>query len=267
MKRAALAILLSYFALSTAAVSQTPPHVSDMPYSGAPCTASGGISPSAQQVQVFRRFDAELRSALERNDAAALAFLIRFPLRVNTSKGELLIPDAESLDGHYAQIFTTEVRSDVLATASDDYICRYDEGLGYKRGILWVSTDGHRFTLGTVNVRDTQATSKKSALVYTCETKSHRIAIDELEDGGFRYRSWNKPKSLSVAADVDLAHGKEEFQGTGVCAYSVYTFTSGDAVYEVDGGLGCTDGSEPAKATGHLSVTIDGKQVTEGWCF
>jgi hypothetical protein len=265
--RSAVAILVSVFALSSAAVSQSPTKVSDMPYSGAPCTGSGGISPSAQQVAIFTRFDAELRSALEQNDTAALAFLVGYPLRVNTNKGTLLIPDAESLDGHYSEIFTPEVRSEVLATVTDDYICRYDEGLGYKRGIIWVSTDGHRFTLGTVNLRDQQAESKKSALIFACETKTHRIAIDELEGGGFRYRSWNKPKSLSAAPDVDLAHGKQEFEGTGVCSHPVYTFRSGQVVYQVEGGLGCTEGSEPAKATGHLSVTVGGKRVTDDWCF
>lgn len=267
MNRSALAILFSFFVLSSAAGSQPPPKVSDMPYSGAPCTASGGIPPSAEQVAVFTQFNAELRSALERSDPAALAFLVSFPLHVNTRRGELLIPDAESLGGHYSEIFTTEVRSEVLATVADDYICRYDEGLGYKRGVIWASTDGHRFTLGTVNLPDLHATSKGKVLVYTCETKSHRIVIDELENGDFRYRSWNKPKSLSIAADVNVAHGKQEFEGTGICAYPTYTFTTGGAVYEVDVGLGCTDGTEPPKATGHLSVIVGGKQVTDDWCF
>ena len=267
MTRSALAILVLFFAVGSAAVSQSSAKVSDMPYSGAPCTASGGIPPSAQQVAVFTRFDAELRSALEKNDPAALAFVIGFPLRVNTSKGTLLIPDAESLDGHYSAIITPEVRADVLATVSKDYICRYDAGLGYKGGVIWVSTDGHKFTLGVVNLPDQPAKLKKPALAYTCETKTHRIAIDEVEGGGFRYRSWNKPKSLSAASDLDIAQGKQEFEGTGVCSHAVYTFRSGQVVYQVEGGLGCTDGSEPSKATGHLSVTVSGKQVTDDWCF
>jgi hypothetical protein len=114
MKR--LALFLSFFALSVAAVSQARHEVSEMPYSGAPCTDSGGVPPSADQVAEFKRFDTELRSALVRNDTAALAFLVDFPLRVNTSKGTLLIPDAKSLDGHYSEIFTPEVRDRVLAT-------------------------------------------------------------------------------------------------------------------------------------------------------
>lgn len=265
--RSALAILLSVFALSSAAVSQSAAKVSDMPYSGAPCTASGGISPSPKQVEDFRRFDAELRSALERSDAAALAFLVNFPLRVNTNKGELLIPDSESLGGHYAEILTQGVRSKVLATVANDYICRYDEGLGYKDGVIWVSTDGHRFRLDAVNLPDLHAESKKPALVYTCETKSHRIAVDEVEEGNFRYRSWNKSKSLSAAPDVDFMHGKQAFEGTGICAVPVYSFTSGSTGYQVEAGLGCTDGSESPKATGHLTVTVGGKQVTDDWCF
>jgi hypothetical protein len=262
-----LALFVAVFALSSAAVAQSSHPASEMPYSGAPCTASGGIPPSARQVADFKRFDTELRSALERNDIAALAFLIDFPLRVNTGKGSLLIPDSKSLSGHYAEIFPPQVRDQVLTTMQDDYICRYDEGLAYKNGVIWASTDGHKFTLSSVNEPNPNTSVAKPALIYTCETKSHRIAIEELDKEGLRYRSWNKPKPLSVEPDVNLVHGKQEFQGTGVCSYPLYTFAAGNVVYEVQGSMGCGDGSEPAKATGHLSVTVGGKQVTDDWCF
>lgn len=267
MKRSAFIVLCLIFLMSRVAVSQSRHEISGMPYSGAPCTASGGISPSAQQIAEFNRFDKELRSALQRNDPAALAFLIDFPLRVNTNKGALLIPDAQSLGGHYAEIFPTQVRDRVIATVPADYFCRYDEGLGYKDGVIWASTDGHRFTLQAVNELDLHVQSKKSILLYTCETKSHRISIEELANEEFRYRSWNKPKSLNETPDIDLAHGKQTFSGTGVCSIPTYTFRSGDVTYEVNGGLGCTDGSEPPKATGHLSVSVGDKQVTDDWCF
>jgi hypothetical protein len=140
-------------------------------------------------------------------------------------------------------------------------------GLGYKDGAIWASTDGYRFTLLSVNTPDLHAKLKKPSLVYTCETKSHRISIEETENDEFRYRSWNKPKSLSVTPDMVLSHGKQTFPGTGICSVPTYTFTSGEVTYEVNGGLGCTDGSEPVKATGRLSVTKDSKQVTDDWCF
>jgi hypothetical protein len=238
-----------------------------MPYAGGPCTADGGVKPSARQVENFNRFDSELRSALKRNDATALAFLLNFPLRVNTNKGTLLIPDAQSLSGHYAEIFPPEVRNRVLATGANDYICRYDEGLGYKEGVIWVSTNGGRFALDSVNEPDLHAKPDRPALVYTCETKTHRIAIEDLNNGKYRYRSWNKPKALSEPPDIDISDGTVHFEGTGVCTYGVYSFKKGDAEYTIDDGLGCTDGSEPKQATGDLHVAVAGKAVTQAWCF
>ena len=267
MKALAFAAVLSFLALPIPALSQSNTEASDMPYSGAPCTAEGGIKPSARQVALFNRFDAALRSALKRNDVAAVAFLTHFPLEVNTNKGTLLIPDAQSLSGHYAEIFPAEIRSTILATGPDDYICRYDEGLGYKTGAIWVSTNGERFTLQSVNTPDLYAKTNKPALIYTCETKTHRISVEELDGDKFRYRSWNKPKELSDAPDVDIPTGALHFEGTGICSYAVYSFKKGNAEYNVDQGLGCTAGHEPVKATGNLTVTVDGKQVTDTPCF
>jgi hypothetical protein len=265
MKRPALMLFL--LAISSLAMSQAKTKVSDMPYSGAPCTASGGVGPSARQVASFKQFDTDLRSALKRNDAGALAFLVSFPLKVNTSKGELLIPDSKSLSGHYAEIFTAGVRERVLGTTPDDYICRYDQGVAYADGVVWASTDDHKFTLTAVNSPGEAATSRGPALIYGCETKTHRIMVDGVKGDNYRYRSWNKPKPLGGSPDVELTHGTIDIQGTGVCAYPVYTFTSKDVVYAVQTAMGCTDGNEPKKATGHLNVSIGGKQVTDVYCF
>jgi len=267
MKRFAFALILSFVMLSSVALSQSNAETSQMPYAGAPCTGDGGIKPSPQQIAIFNRFDGELRSALKRNDAAAIAFLINFPLRVNTGKGTLLIPDSESLNGHYAEIFPSQVREQVLATGPDDYICRYDEGLGYKAGVIWVSTDDHKFTLQSVNTPDLHAKADKPALAYTCETKTHRISIEDLNNEKYRYRSWNKPKELNEPPDVEIANGTLHFEGTGICSYGVYSFTKGNVEYIVSQGLGCSDGKEPKGATGDLHVTVSGKDVTQVWCF
>jgi hypothetical protein len=267
MKRIGLALFLSLFLLTVAARSQTNSDVSDMPYAGAPCTADGGIKASSDQIAAFGRFDAALRSAVKRNDTAALAFLVRFPLRVNTGSGRLLIPDARSLDGHYFQIFSPGVRNQVLSSGPGDYICRYDEGVGYKRGVIWVSTNGHKFGLDAVNAPDLHAKSYKPTLVYTCETKTHRISIQDPKSGKYRYRSWNKPKELSEPPDLEISNGNLHFEGTGICSYGVYSFRKGNAEYTIDQGLGCSDGSEPKNATGDLHVTVAGKDVTQAWCF
>lgn len=267
MKRPELALFLLFLALADCAKSQKKPEASEMPYAGAPCTADGGIGASPEQIAEFTRFDSALRSALKRGDVAALAFLVKFPLRVNTNKGTLLIPDAASLGGHYDEIFSPALRDRVLTTGSGDYICRYDEGLGYKAGSIWTSTDGHRFRLDAVNTPDPPGEPDTPGLVYTCETKTHRISIEDLTNGKYRYRSWNKPKELGERPDVEISDGTFHFEGTGICSVGVYSFGKGNVEYTVGQGLGCTDGTEPKEATGDLHVTVAGKTVTETWCF
>lgn len=237
-----------------------------MPYVGAPCEGAGEHEATAAQVASFKRFDGQLRAALKQNNVAAVAFLVKFPLRVNTERGTLLIPDASSLEGHFAEIFAAGVRERVLTTVAGDYICRYDEGLGYKEGVIWVSTDGKRFALDVVNAGGFSA-GQTPKVQYTCETRTHRISISLLKGDAYRYQSWNASKPVTGPPDVDLSNGTLQFDGTGVCATSVYFFTKGDVRYEVRDGMGCTDGSEPAKATGHLSVFIADKQVTDAWCY
>jgi opacity protein-like surface antigen len=267
MKRLAIASSLLLVILSPAALAQAKTEASEMPYSGAPCTASGGIAASAPQVASFTAFDKALRSALKRQDVDALAFLVRFPLSVNSGKGTILIPDAFSLGGHFADIFPAKLRDLVGATLPEDFICRYDEGLGYRQGVIWVSTVGPKFAVDTVNLPDAAQTLPTPTLEYTCETKTHRIVVDELEGGKYRYRSWDKPKDLTESPNVDLKTGELSVDGTGVCSVPVYSFKKGDVVYSVNAGLGCSDGSEPAKATGQLIVNIAGKDAAPAWCF
>jgi len=221
----------------------------------------------------FERFNREFISAIQRKDASALAFLIKFPLRVNTSRGTIDIEDAESLAGHFDQVFTSRTREDILSTGTNS-ICRYDEGISYGRGAAWISNSDTvepkngrpMIALYVVNVMD-DPPAPLPRLVYTCRTEKHRITIDELPKDKFRYRSWDQHKPLSDPPDLDLTNGTVRFEGTGVCATPTYSFHRGDTDFEVNQGLGCTDGSDPKEATGHLTVKISGKTVTDTWCF
>ena len=214
----------------------------------------------------FQRFSAELHSAIAHQDVAALGFLVEFPLTVNTNKGALVIPDAASLQGHMQMVFPEATREKILASGRDDSICRWD-GYGLANGTLWLTATKGRWLISRVNVEETTRASRSPALVYSCETKTHRIVIENTLSKDFHYRSWNKPKSLSDVPDLDLSHGEQSFQGTGICAYPTYTFQRANVTIAVDGGIGCTDGSEPHKATGHLTVKIAGKVVTDIYCF
>lgn len=231
------------------------------------CSGAKLTESAPPKALTFAKFDLEFRSALQQQDAAALALLIHFPLRVNTSKGTIMIPDAASLAARFQEIFTPAVRREVLATTADDYICRYDKGVAYQSGRVWVSEAKYGFAVWSVNVPDPEQKVKTPRLTYTCQTDTHRITIEELASGAYRYRSWNKPKPLTDSPDVDISTGKQSFGGTGICAVPVYTFTNGNIIYEVDAAIGCTDGKEPKEATGRLSVSKNDKQITDTWCY
>ncbi len=110
------------------------------------------------------------------------------------------------------------------------------------------------------------STPQSDNAVFSCQVPKHHIVIDRVADGKVRYRSWNVPKQLTDAPDVDLM-GTDNIEGTGPCSHPVYAFTSGNVRYQVEGTLGCSDASEPKGAKGDLIVEISGKQVTQNWCY
>jgi hypothetical protein len=232
-----------------------------------PCSNDSTGTPIVTDQSLYKHFEAELRTAVSNADANALAFLVEFPLSVNTTKVSISIENASSLQGHLQDVFTPSVRKLILASPADDFFC-HEEMLGYANGVLWITLTKSGYKISSVNAQtDSADTSHVPTLAFACQTKTHRILIDRQSSGVLRYRSWNTPKALTSPPDLELFDGKDRWEGTGVCALQYYTFTKGSVVIEIQKGLGCGDGSEPAKATGHLSVTISDKQVTDTWCF
>jgi hypothetical protein len=109
----------------------------------------------------FDQFDKELRSALTRKDATAMALLVRFPLRVNDAGGAISIDDATALQSHFNEVFTPAVRKEILNSPTDGG-CNV-EGIGYGRG-------GSGSTLQHRDMRSGQST------VTLCHP-SHRAKI------------------------------------------------------------------------------------------
>jgi hypothetical protein len=220
----------------------------------------------------FRQFDREFRLALQHKDAVALSFLASFPLRVNSPRGSIQIDDAQSLSGHFDQIFTPDVIKNILSTGQD-YLCRGDMGIAYGPGSAWISNsdivekkNGHPvIQLYVVNTSGPPAPA--SSVVYACRTAKHRIVIDQLPSDRFRYRSGDIPKPLTDKPDVDLANGTSAIEGTGVCAYQTYTFQNGNVTYEVDQGVGCGERPAPKGVTGSLTVSINGKVASGSDCL
>src|SRR6185312_1085859 len=71
----------------------------------------------------FVQFDKELRVALTKQDPVALAFLVRFPLRINDAGGTISIDDAAALKTHFQEVFRPAVRKEILGTNGEKFIC------------------------------------------------------------------------------------------------------------------------------------------------
>lgn len=231
-----------------------------------PCNA---MPEGAQHYFGFNQFDSELRQALKAHDATALAFLVQFPLRINSSKGTILLGDAEALRTRFDDIFSQGTIQSILETDADAASLGCNaEGIGYGRGDIWVNATERGYSIWTVNPESARpGNERKAGLVdYVCQTDSYRIVIDE-PSGELRYRSWNRPHAITASPDLQVTQGKQTFGGTNVCAVPVYTFHNGTTTYRIGAGLGCFEKEPPKGATGDLEVATHGKIVLQTWCF
>jgi len=225
-----------------------------------------------QNFFTFDQFDRELRTAIRNQDPVALAFLVKFPLRVNDSGDTISLDNPAALKTHFQDVFTPAVRKAILDQPASDLGCMI-EGVGYGLGVIWVSASERGYAIWSVN-RDATPPYPKSKnepkVKYLCQTQTHRIVVDLVASGALRYRAWNKPRQIAETPDLEMTNGADTWEGTNVCAVPIYTFKNGTAVYRVEGGLGCFGDNEPGppkEATGRLEVTTTGKRPMDSWCY
>jgi hypothetical protein len=257
------------FLLLVGALVSTPVFSQDTDHRD-PCKAMPADgSVEAKYFLPFDAFDRELRAALTKEDALALAFLVKFPLRVNAPGGAYSLDDAQALQTHFQEVFSTSVRKAILDQPIDEIGCNI-EGVMYGQGVIWVNATKRGYEIEVVNDEETLPALPKGSpqTKYICQTQTHRVVVDALADGALRYRAWNKPRAISEKPDLEILGGKDSFEGSDICAYPVWTFKNGQTAYRAEGALGCYGEVEPPKdATGRLVVTVPGKPDEEAWCF
>lgn len=112
-------------------------------------------------------------------------------------------------------------------------------------------------------VFSTAAASEK----FACSTSKHTVIVTLLPSGNYQYRAWNKPRSITEKPDVLIVGGEEITEGTGVCRYTRWEFTSNNVRYIVSKSVTCTQDFPPPNAIGQLSVFINGEHRKSWWCF
>jgi hypothetical protein len=166
----------------------------------------------------FLAFDTELRSALSSADASTLALLVDFPLRVNFGDGTTIsLNNPMAVQQRFQEVFPDALRAAVIKRKPEDLFCR-DDGIMYGSGELWIHLVGQgearHFAVATVNVPagDRKVTAPATPVLFVCNADKHRIIVDMSSDGGVRYRSWNKPRSLADKADIVVAGGSADIE-------------------------------------------------------
>jgi hypothetical protein len=217
------------------------------------------------------RFDSELRHALHHQDITALAVLVHYPLRVNTPNGgTILIANPQALQARWPELFPAPLREAVLKTAPADVACRSD-GIMYGNGVLWVRGQiqgtGLSYRIHALNVPTPSRPLPpgERALAFVCETPFHRIVIDRDGEEYYRYRAWNKPRSVQLPPDAEVLQGSLSYDGSGICAAAQWRFSSGNTTYVVSELSACQP-DVPEAALGQLEVTVNGKVQQPLWC-
>lgn len=221
----------------------------------------------------FLRFDGALRSALEKQDAAALALLVQFPLALNYPDGShVSLGNAAALQKQFAEVFPPTTQEIVAGQKSDVLFCKPDGGVMYGNGELWVDLVGEgnarQFRLIAVNVPDGAASPGKpgeAKVQLACSTDRFRIVVDAVGDGDPRYRSWNKPHAPPDKPALELK-GQADGEGTGSCFHRIWRFKNANADYVLSE-PGCTEGKVPDKAKAELEVQIGSKSQLTSWCY
>ena len=96
--------------------------------------------------KVVTDFVDNLKAILEKNDKAALAALCTFPLRINAQNGAAKskhseIKDAAQLTAEYDKIFTTELKTAIIAQPNSDLFCNYQGLMLGTSGQAWAQYD------------------------------------------------------------------------------------------------------------------------------
>jgi hypothetical protein len=222
----------------------------------------------------FEGFYREVRGALARHDATAMALLVDYPLHLHFPDGSSLsIDNARGLEQHFDEAFPAEVRRAVArATAADTVRNGTDAGIA--NGTVWAGVVGSdqaaRYRITEVNLGSEQAAAPAAGLLAVCETSVHRVVVDSAAGSGgkMRYRVWNKPHFPPDEPDMTVSPGVATSEGTGPCEHDIWTFTQGDTTYTLTE-LRCGFGSDgpPDDAKAQLEVAVKGQGKKSWWCF
>lgn len=230
----------------------------------------------------FLRFDQALRSAMEKQDAAALTPLILFPLRVNYAGGKhVFLNNDAGFRKQFSSVFSSAIRKAVAQQKTDTLFCR-DQGVMYGDGEIWIGVEGtkaDRFGIQTVNMPGPSVIIggllQPLKKTLSCTAQKVHISIDYPEQTAqvqfvapARYRAWSSPHVQSDRPDLELTGtvGIGKGQVEGICDFRMWVFENGNTRYLLSEPA-CRSKSPPSGALAELEVQIGSKRQPTSWCY
>lgn len=187
-----------------------------------PVTAQSDTLTSEQYKAVNRVID-----AFRSKNKARIATLVRYPLTRQYPLGD--IRSHSSMLDRFNEVFDPAFLVKVASSKPADWSEVGWRGIMLQNGSLWIDEDGRITAVNHQSTKEVQLLeaaiqADKSTLppslrnfkmpVYLIVTKHHRIRIDELEDGTYRYASW-KLGSKKPEADLLIENGTLASAGSG----------------------------------------------------
>jgi hypothetical protein len=218
--------------------------------------------PESCALAVFNR---ELNVALKEGDVGKVALMVRYPLSVNDARGTYFIEDDVSLRGRFADIFTPAVQNAIATQKLYRADCAtFPYWYGHYE--VFVTMTDLVYAIEAVNVPGgIGSVGVHLPALFTCTTDGSRMVVDVGPDGEPRYRAWQPGHPLTQKPDTELLHGKASVEGTGACAYPVWSFNDGDKRLSLED-LQCFPLGEtrPLTSTGAQFVSPTGAR---SWCL
>lgn len=171
---------------------------------------------------------ASFRQAVGTGDAGVMSQWVRYPLSRNYPLRPVV--DAKDCMARFAELLPAPFLEEIADSSDDDWQQVGWRGIMFDGGRMWLD-DQQR--MRALNESSAAEVARRNAIIerdrnalaaslqdyaepiLRWQTKSYRIRIDRMRDGGLRYTSWRRGSPLHAKPDLQLLHGMHEFDGSG----------------------------------------------------
>lgn len=180
------------------------------------------------------------------NNKSQICDMVAFPL---TREHPIpIIRNKKELMTRFDEVFDTKLMKTIAQSdLKTDWSAMGWRGIMLLTGDVWLNSNGK---ITAINYQSALEKEKKEKMIsaqkndlhpslrnfikpiYTLQTKTHRIRIDEIANNKYRYASWKRTQTHSEKPALILQNGEIKYDGSG--GNHSYTFKSGEYNYNCE---------------------------------